>query len=118
MELTPEVPLDDKLSRIENLAAIGAANEDIAITVDIPLADLLADYAAQIERGRAAGRVKALETTFNSVVNGTNAATTGLWLKSQCGWGDSGNTAERESVLNVIKIIRTPTTYDDANPNA
>jgi hypothetical protein len=96
---------DQHRNRVEKLAQIGATPEDIAAELQIPLRRLQKRFRRELERGQAIGKHTILEKLFENASSGTNLGATSLWVKSRCGWRDTGASPQSATVVHsVLKV--------------
>jgi len=76
---------------IEELAAVGASEEDIAAELKISAKHLQEQYSAELTYGSAKGKNEVLKTFYKQVQSGTNVGATTFWVKGRCGWRDTGS---------------------------
>ena len=105
MELLSELPVADHPSRIAQLARAGATEEDIAAELQIPLARLRKRFRRELKRARAMGRNQILENVFEKAKSGESVPTTTFWLKSQCGWRDTGPSQAPPTIVRHILAV-------------
>lgn len=115
MEQLFKIPSADHRHRVENLARIGAAEEDIAAELHIPLKRLRKRFSRELERGSAKGRNEVLEELFDKAKSGSNVTATSLWVKARCGWRDTG-TAYHSPVV-IHSVLKVNTTGNENDPN-
>ncbi len=103
LELSPS----DEENRIAVRAAAGASDEDIAAELQLSLEDLQGRYGRVIEKHRAAARNDMLLQFHKAAKSASNHAAALFWVKSQCGWRDTGSSAENAGVFQpVVKVVR------------
>lgn len=107
-----ELPLDDALvvreketQKITALARIGASEEDIAAELQIPLKRLQKRYRREIEKSRATAKNEMLAHLYETAKSHGNTTATMFWVKTQCGWRDTG-ASETVRFKRVMKITR------------
>jgi hypothetical protein len=91
--------------RVEELAGVGATEEDIAAELRIPLPDLRERYREPLAFGNAKGRNNVLTAFYKQVQSGTNFSATSMWVKARCGWrenGASNGSAVKEPLITLI----------------
>jgi hypothetical protein len=110
MPLTLQLSPADELQRVAALARTGATEENIAAELQIPLKRLQKRYRREIERNRATAKNEMLAHLYESARSNNTAAM--FWIRSQCGWRDTGPSPETTIVLLPIIEIghRTPAT--------
>ncbi|MBV8072760.1 MAG: hypothetical protein JO270_22845 [Acidobacteriaceae bacterium] len=92
--------------RVEQLAQFGSTPEDIAAQLQIPLTRLQKRFHRELARGRATGKHIVLEKLFENASSGNNMSATSLWVKSQCGWRDTGASPQSPTVVHsILKVI-------------
>ena len=107
MSLIPKLSPPDELKRVAELARTGASEENIAAELQIPLKRLQKRYRREIERNRATAKNEMLAHLYETAKSGSNSTTTTFWVKSQCGWRDTGSSTEGALVLQpIINIHR------------
>jgi hypothetical protein len=89
---------------IEELAGVGATEEDIAAELKIPLKHLQENYSDQLSYGSAKGRNDVLKAFYKHVQSGTNVTSISLWVKSRCGWRDTGSSGEPSAHEVIVEI--------------
>ncbi|HEX4749582.1 MAG TPA: hypothetical protein VH302_08585 [Bryobacteraceae bacterium] len=87
---------------VRELAAIGVSEEDIAAHLGVPLADLNELFAPELKQGAAHGREQALRKLHFLAMTGDNIALLTFWIKSRCGWRDTGSP---QSLLSIVRHI-------------
>jgi len=101
-----QMPLAGQKLRVEELAQIGAAEEDIALELQIPLKRLQKRFRRELERGSAKGKSEVLQGLFEKAKSGSNMTATALWVKARCGWRDTGSGQNAPEVIHsVLKVI-------------
>ena len=94
--------------RVEQLAQFGATPADIAAELQIPLNRLQKRFRRELERGHAIGKNTVLEKLFENASSGNNMPATSLWVKSRCGWRDTGASPQSPTVVHsVLKVIES-----------
>ena len=97
---------DQHRHRVEELAKVGAAPEDIAAELQMPLERVQKRFRRELERGHAIGKHIVLEKLFESASSGNNVPATSLWVKSRCGWRDTGASSQSPTIVHsVLKVI-------------
>lgn len=94
-------------TKVEQLARIGATEEDIALDLDIPLEHLQEFYRRELDRGRVQGRHAVLERLYTNATSDSNSTATSMWVKSQCGWRDTGGSTNSGVILQPILEVVT-----------
>ena len=105
MENITEPLNTDRRARIAQLARAGAADEDIAAELLMPLKRLRRRFRIELKRGRAMGRNQIVESFFDNVKSGNSMPITMFWLKSQCGWRDTGPTQDPRPIQSILKVV-------------
>jgi hypothetical protein len=96
---------DQQRQRVEQLAQFGATPEDIAAELQIPVKRVQKRFRRELERGHAIGKHTVLEKLFLNAASGNNMPATSLWVKSRCGWRDTGASPQSQTVIHsVLKI--------------
>lgn len=99
-------PLSNEQTRqIEELAGYGASEEDIAAELRIPLNYLKEHHCDDLAYGNAKGRNAVLKNLYEQVQSGTNVTTISLWVRSRCGWRDTGSANAPSSLPVNVNII-------------
>jgi hypothetical protein len=91
--------------RVEELAGVGATEEDIAAELRIPLEDLRERYREPLAYGNAKGKNNILTAFYKQVQSGTNFSATSMWVKARCGWRENGainGSAIKEPLLTIL----------------
>ena len=105
MESTPEVcPGDPPSWQVEDLARVGASEEDIAAELDMSLETLCSQFDKELKRGSASGRNQVLRTFFGKVVSGENIGALTTWVKSRCGWRDTAVTQMQPNIVYQLAV--------------
>lgn len=94
----------DPRARIAQLACVGATEEDIAAELQIPLTRLRKRFRRELKRARATGRNQILESVFESAKSGKSVPISTFWLKSQCGWRDTGPSQPPPVIQSILHI--------------
>ncbi len=93
---------------VEQLARLGATEEDIALDLGLSLEQLQECYRRELDRGRVQGRHAILQRLFSNAASDSNSTATSMWVKAQCGWRDTGVSPNFptpfEPVLNVFTV--------------
>jgi hypothetical protein len=76
--------------RVRDLAAIGMTEDDIAAQLRLPMAQLKKRFRLELKQGAATGREHALKKLHELAISGDNFSALSLWVKSRCGWRDTG----------------------------
>jgi hypothetical protein len=101
-----QTPLQAQRDRVEKLAGFGATEEDIAAELQIPLKRLQKRFGRELSRGNALGKHNILEKVYAQAESGKNPTVASFWVKSRCGWRDTGIVANAkapaESVFNFV----------------
>ena len=100
MPKQPYIPTPEDPVLVYDLATIGASQEDIATQLGVSVPKLKKLYGAQLKKGAAFGREQALRTLHGLAVKGENTVVLTFWIKSQCGWRDTG------SAQALVKVFR------------
>lgn len=95
----------DQRAEVEELARVGATEEDIAADLKIPLKRLQKRFRRQLEIGAARGRNQMLRMFFAKAASGDHPQSTTFWLKARCGWRDTGAVTESPEVLHSVVEI-------------
>jgi len=98
---------EHELQAISKLARTGATEEDIAAELQIPLKRLKKRYRREIEKSRAIAKNEMLAHLYETAKSRSNTAATMFWVKTQCGWRDTG-ASETILLKRVMKITRRP----------
>ena len=115
MEQLFKIPAADHPRRVENLARIGAAEEDIAAELHMPLKRLRKLFGRELERGSAKGRNEVLEELFAKAKSGSNLTATSLWVKARCGWRDTGSVYHSPAVIHSVLKVNTTSNENDSH---
>ncbi len=100
-----ELPSPENRDRVLQLARFGAAEETIAAELQIPLKRLRKQFRRELQQGEAEGKHRILENVYYSAAGSNNAATT-FWIKSRCGWRDTGVPPVPPQIVKpVLKIV-------------
>lgn len=104
-----EMPLQDGKDRIFRLAQTGATDEDIAVELQIPLKRLQKRYRRELEKGRVKGKQEMLAQLYETASSGSNTTATMFWVKSKCGWRDTGASGDNVQIIRpILEITRRP----------
>ena len=103
------IPTPDDPVLVFDLASIGASHEDIAAQLGLKVPKLRKVFGAQLKKGAAAGREQALRTLHATVVKGKHAGLLTFWIKSQCGWRDTGSAEALVQVVREVLCVRPET---------
>ena len=96
---------DQHKHRVEQLAQFGATPEGIAAELQIPVGRVRKRFRRELERGEAMGKHTVLQKLFENAASGNNMPATSLWVKSRCGWRDTGASPQSQTVIHsVLKI--------------
>ncbi len=115
MEQLLKLPAAAHPGRVERLACIGAAEEDIAAELHIPLKRLRKRFRRELERGGAKGRIEVLEELFEKAKSGSNLTATSLWVKARCGWRDTGTVDHSPAIIHSVLSINMRSNENDPN---
>src|SRR5581483_7336953 len=100
-----EMPsLRDK-ERVAQLARVGASEESIAAELQIPVKRLKKRFRRELEQGHAQGKHQVLENLYQAATSGSNNTVTTFWVKSRCGWRDTGASTESTQMINAVLQI-------------
>ncbi len=80
----------DQKERVRALARIGAADQDIADELQIPLKRLQKRFKRELEQATAQGKTGVLQKLYDMAISGSNTTATVFWIKAKCGWRDTG----------------------------
>jgi hypothetical protein len=86
---------------VARLARTGASEEDIAAELQIPLKRLQKRYRREIEKSRAIAKNEMLAHLYETAKSRTNTAATMFWVKTQCGWRDTGASEPFKPILEI-----------------
>lgn len=106
LEMPPADQRTDS-QKVEDLARIGAGEEDIAADLQISLEHLREHFRKELETGNARGKHQILQTAFEKAASGDNMQATALWLKARCGWRDTGASPQSTTIHHAIVEIIT-----------
>ena len=97
---------DQHKLRVEQLAQFGATAEGIAAELQIPVARVRKRFRRELERGEAMGKHTVLQKLFENAASGNNMPATSLWVKSRCGWRDTGASPQSPTIVHsFLKVI-------------
>ncbi|HZS56991.1 MAG TPA: hypothetical protein VFA65_21475 [Bryobacteraceae bacterium] len=84
------VPSDEDRERVRELASTGAAVDDIAAQMRLPLKKLQRLFRNELQQGAAEGKQSALDKLKAIALSGDNISALIFWVKANCGWRDTG----------------------------
>jgi hypothetical protein len=84
------LPKQEQQEQVRSWATIGCSHDDIAASLNMPLKRLQKLFRRELELGEAEGRHQVLEKLHQLVVKGESVTATIFWVKSRCGWRDTG----------------------------
>lgn len=90
--------LTDVQTQVRELAAIGAREEDIAAQLQIPLKKLKKIFKRELADGAAEGKTRVLKKLHDIALAGENTQALLFWVKSRCGWRDTGAASDGPTV--------------------
>ncbi len=93
---------------VRELATFGVSPEDIAAQLRLPLPKFLKIFQHELREGAAYGRTQALRKFHGIATSGDNAAALTFWIKSQCGWRDTGAQQGASRVIRECLVIGPP----------
>jgi hypothetical protein len=96
---------EDQL-RVRDLAAIGLSEDDIATQLRLPLPKLHKVFKQELKEGAATGREHAIKKLHTAAMSGDNPHALAFWIKSRCGWRDTGVPQNASSFLRSVLVIR------------
>lgn len=97
--------------RVRELASLGASQPDIAVQLRLPLPKLQKIFEQELAEGAAEGRESALRKLNQAVMKDNNIAALTFYIKSQCGWRDTGVPAGvivSHKVMNFTQVPLKP----------
>jgi hypothetical protein len=108
-------------AEVRKLAATGAAESDIAAILELPEPKLCKLYQKDLERGAAEGKQTALNKIYEVAMSGEHLNALTFWIKSRCGWRDTGEakpegTVFLQPVINITSTNRAKRQSDNGNP--
>lgn len=115
MEQLLKLPSADHPGSVERLARIGAAEEDIAAELHIPLKRLRKRFRRELERGSANGRNEVLQELFDKAKSGSHLTATSLWVKARCGWRDTGTVHHSPAIIHSVLNVNTTGNENNSN---
>jgi hypothetical protein len=83
-------PSTQDKDRVRKLAASGASEQDIAALMSIPVKRLRTRFRSELQTGLAEGKQQVLDRLYEAASSGSNLSATIFWIKSVCGWRDTG----------------------------
>jgi hypothetical protein len=102
--LRPAPSFEDQL-RVRDLAAIGLSEEDIATQLRLPLPRLHKVFKQELKEGAATGREHAVKKLHTAAMSGDNHPALTFWIKSKCGWRDTGVPQNATSLIRRVLVI-------------
>ena len=106
------IPTFEDQLRVRELAAIGMSEEDIATQLRVPLPKMQKAFRQELKEGAAGGREHALKKLHATAVLGDNIHALTFWIKSKCGWRDTGVPQNAPNVINSVLVIKTTAKTD------
>ena len=100
------VPSADDRQRVREMANSGAAAADIAAQLRLPPNKLERLFRSELQQGAAEGKQKALDKLKAIVLSGENISALIFWIKANCGWRDTGASANSGSRLYSPIVFR------------
>ena len=91
--------------RVRELAAVGASQEDIAAPLRLPFPTFQRIFRNDLQEGAAHGRELALKKLHQVAISGDSVPALSFWVKSQCGWRDTGLSAGTPQVSREVIIF-------------
>jgi hypothetical protein len=91
------MPSIHEREQVRNWASTGAAEEDIAVQLDIPVKRVRKLFRRELQLGEAGGKQRVLDKLHEVATSGSNITAMIFWVKSKCGWRDSGASANTAS---------------------
>jgi hypothetical protein len=76
--------------RVREMASTGAAADDIAAQLRLPLKKLQRLFRSELQEGAAEGKQNALDKLKVIALSGENISALIFWVKANCGWRDTG----------------------------
>jgi len=109
MENRLEMPSPEDRERVSQLARIGASEETIAAELLISRTRLKKYFRRELKQGEAKGKHTILENLYEAAASGSSNAATTFWVKSKCGWRDTGVPPMPPQIIkSVLQIVRRP----------
>jgi hypothetical protein len=105
MEKLFEIPSPEDRERVSQLARIGATEETIAAELRLPVKRLKKQFRRELQQGDAKGKHEILANLYEAAASGSNNAATTFWVKSKCGWRDTGASAEAVQIIKAVLEI-------------
>jgi len=99
------VPTPADQLRVRELAAIGLSQDDIASQFRLPLRRFQRIFKHELKDGAAAGREHALRKLHGIAIAGENVAALTFWVKSQCGWRDTGTAPSAPTIIRKVMLF-------------
>ena len=87
---------------VRELSAIGLSDDDIAAQLRLRLPRFQKIFKLELKLGAAEGREQALRKLHAMAISGENFQALSLFVKSRCGWRDTGPT---QSTTRVIRRV-------------
>jgi hypothetical protein len=112
----PYVFEPDHPDRVFELAAIGASRQHIAAEIGLSVRELNNLYREQLKKGAAHGHEPVLRKVHELAVQGENSTLLAFYLKSQCGWRDTGTPQALAKVINQVFSVGVPGARPDQAP--
>jgi hypothetical protein len=113
-----EMPSPEDRERVSQLARIGASEETIAAELQIPRKRLKKQFRRELKQGEARGKHQILENFYEAAASGSNNAATTFWVKSRCGWRDTGAPAEPPQIIKpILRILAGPGAAAERRPH-
>lgn len=102
--------------RVRELAAVGASQEDIAAPLRLPLPTFQRIFKNDLQEGAAHGRELALKRLHAIAISGNSVPTLNFWVKSQCGWRDTGASEGTPQLSREVIIFQSSGTGSGRTP--
>jgi hypothetical protein len=104
--------------RVLELARIGMSKQDIAADLGISLRDLTLLYRGELKKGLAHGHEPVLRKLHEIAVSGENTSLLIFYVKSQCGWRDTGTSPTLARMVHrTFSVALDPGAQKDSIPD-
>ena len=94
---------------VRELSAIGLSDDDIAAQLRLRLPRFQKIFKLELKLGAAEGREQALRKLHAMAISGENFQALSLFVKSRCGWRDTGPTPSASPITSRLFVFKPKT---------
>ena len=97
----PYTTTDHDRQQVEQMAALGIRNEDIALVMGVHRNTISRHYKKELRRAATQANAVIAKTLFNMARTGKNTAATIFWLKCRANWREVDHDTERKNPTEI-----------------